>query len=152
MIILYLEGLNLVVRLSFEGFFDGTWLFSKKFSLLKRFFQKCVFKFKLDLRKNIFQQRENDVGASCDSFTQALTNERPRMLQFKPMKALVVFNDSYDLRLQMRSYEINKSLISWEVSYDASKNILNKEIQEEKIVWKTSILLLRAQVIAIVLF
>ena len=34
-IILYLEGLNLVVRLSFGGFFDGAWLYSKRFSLLK---------------------------------------------------------------------------------------------------------------------
>ena len=39
-IILYLEGLNLVVRLSFGGFFDGAWLYSKRFSLLKSFLSK----------------------------------------------------------------------------------------------------------------
>ena len=59
-----------------------------------------------------------DVGASWDSFTQALTNEKPSVLQFKPRKALVVFNDSYDLRLQMRPYELKNVLISWEGSYD----------------------------------
>ena len=43
-IILYLEGLNLVVRLSFGGFFDGAWLYSKRFSLLKLFLSKlCGF-------------------------------------------------------------------------------------------------------------
>ena len=52
----------------------------------------------------------------------------------------MVFNDSYDLRLRMRPYELNNSLISWEGSYDASKNILIEEIQEVKIVWKTSYL------------
>ena len=38
---------------------------------------------KLDLRTNFFQQGLNDAGASWDSFTQALTSERPSMLQFK---------------------------------------------------------------------
>ena len=43
-IILYLEGLNLVVRLSFGGFFDGAWLYSKRFPLLKSFLSKlCGF-------------------------------------------------------------------------------------------------------------
>ena len=43
-IILYLEGLNLVVRLSFGSFFDGAWLYSKRFSLLKPFLSKlCAF-------------------------------------------------------------------------------------------------------------
>ena len=50
----------------------------------------------------------------------------------------MVLNDSYDLRLQMRHYELNNSLISWEGSYDTSKNILIGEIQEVKIAWKTS--------------
>ena len=45
-------------------------------------------KFKLDLRKSLFQKRENGAGASWDSFTQALTNEKPSMLQFKQRKAL----------------------------------------------------------------
>ena len=62
------------------------------------------------------------------------------MLQFKIREALVVLNDSYDLRLQMRPYELNNSLISWEGSYDASKNISIEEIQEVKIAWKTSYL------------
>lgn len=62
------------------------------------------------------------------------------MLQFKIKEALVVLNDSYDLRLQMRPYELNNSLISWEGSYDASKKILIEEIQEVKIAWKTSYL------------
>ena len=78
-------------------------------------------KFKLDLRKSLFQKRENGAGASWDSFTQALTNEKPSMLQFKQRKALVMFNDSYYLRLQMRPYEVNNFLISWEGYYDASK-------------------------------
>ena len=43
MIILYLDGLNSVVRLSLGGVFDGAWLYSKRFSLLKLFLQKCVF-------------------------------------------------------------------------------------------------------------
>ena len=97
-------------------------------------------KSKLDLRTNLFQQGENDAGASWDSFTQALTSEKPSMLQFKIKEALVVLNDSYDLRLQMRPYELNNSLISWEGSYDASKKILIEEIQEVKIAWKTSYL------------
>ena len=46
---------------------------------------------------------------------------------------MMVLNDSYDLRLQMRPYELNNALISWEGSYGAYKNILNKEIQEVKI-------------------
>ena len=50
----------------------------------------------------------------------------------------MVLNDSYDLRLQMRPYELNNSLISWEGSYNASKKILIEEIQEVKIAWKTS--------------
>ena len=50
----------------------------------------------------------------------------------------MVLNDSYDLRLQMRPYELNNALISWEGSYGAYKNILNKEIQEVKIAWKIS--------------
>ena len=52
----------------------------------------------------------------------------------------MVLNDSYDLRLQMRSSELNNSLISCEGSYDASKNILIREIQEVKIALKTSYL------------
>ena len=80
----------------------------------------------------------SDAGASWDSFTQALTSERPSVLQFKIREALVILNDSYDLRLQMRPYELNNSLISWEGSYDASKKILIEEIQEVKIAWKTS--------------
>ena len=55
------------------------------------------------------------------------------MIQFKSRKVLAIFHDSYDLRLQMRSYELNNALISWEGSYGTSKNILNKEIQEVKI-------------------
>ena len=47
-------------------------------------------KSKLDLRTNLFQQGENDARASWDSFTQALTSERPSMLQFKIREALVV--------------------------------------------------------------
>ena len=62
----------------------------------------------------------HDAGASWDSFTQALTNEKPSMLQFKPRKALAIFNDSYDLRLQMRPY-------------DASKKILIEEIDVNKL-------------------
>ena len=81
-----------------------------------------------------------DAGASWDSFTQALTSGKPSMLRFKIREALVVLNDSYDLRLQMRPYELNNSLISWEGSYDASKKILIEEIQEVKIAWKTSYL------------
>ena len=92
------------------------------------------------MRTNLFQQRENDAGASWDSFTQDLTNEKPSMLQFKPRKALAIFNDSYDLRLQMRPFELNNSLIPWEGYYDASKKILIKEIKEVKIPWKTSYL------------
>ena len=34
-------------------------------------------KSKLDLRINLFQQGENDAGASWNSFTQGLTNEKP---------------------------------------------------------------------------
>ena len=79
----------------------------------------------------------SDAGASWDSFTQVLTNEKSSMLQFTPKKALVLLNDSYDLRLQMRLYELNNSLISWKGSYDASKKILIEEIQEVKIAWKT---------------
>ena len=75
----------------------------------------------------------DDAGASWASFTQALTNEKPSMLQFKPGKALAFFNDSYDLRLQIRRYELNSSLILWEGYYDASKKILIEEIQEVKI-------------------
>ena len=75
----------------------------------------------------------SDARAFWDLFTQALTNEKPTMLQFKIREALVVLNDSYDLRLQIRPYELNNSLISWEESYDASKNILIEEIQEVKI-------------------
>ena len=63
------------------------------------------------------------------------------MLQFKIREALVVFKDSYDLRLQMRPYELNNSLISCEGSYDATKKILIEEIQEVKIAWKTSYLI-----------
>ena len=55
------------------------------------------------------------------------------MLQFKQMKTLAVLHDYYDLKLQMRPYELNNALISWEGSYGASNNILNKEIQEVKI-------------------
>ena len=70
--------------------------------------------------------------------SKALTNEKSSMLQFKPRKALAVFNDSYDLRLQMRPYELNNSLILWEGYYDTSKKIFIEEIQEVKIAWKTS--------------
>ena len=56
-------------------------------------------KFKLDLRTNLFQQWENDAGASWDSSSQALTNDKLDMLQFKPRQALVILHDSYDLRL-----------------------------------------------------
>ena len=69
-----------------------------------------------------------DAGTSWDSFTQALTSEKSSMLQFKRREALVVFNDSYDMGLQMRPYELNNSLISWKRSYDASKKILIEEI------------------------
>ena len=60
------------------------------------------------------------------------------MLQFKPRKALAIFNDSYDLRLQMRPYELNNSLILWEGYYDSANKILIEEIQKVKIAWKTS--------------
>ena len=95
-----------------------------------------------DNRITIYQNTNPiiDAGASWDSFTQALTSERPSMLQFKIREALVDLNDSYDLRLQMRLYELNNSLISWEGSYDASKKILIEEIQKVKIAWKTSYL------------
>ena len=93
-----------------------------------------------------------DVGASWDSFTKALTYDKRSILQFKLRDALVVLNDSYDLRLQMRPYGLNNSLISWEGSYDTSKKILIEEIQEMNITWKKVILLLGAQVIAILLF
>ena len=69
-----------------------------------------------------------DAGASWDLFTQVLTNEKPNILQFKSMKALAVLNDSYDLRLQMRSYELNNFLISWEGYYDTSQNALFWEV------------------------
>ena len=59
---------------------------------------------------------------------KALTSEKPNMLQFKIREALVVLNDSYDLRLQMRPYELNNSLILWEGSYDATKKILIEEM------------------------
>ena len=76
---------------------------------------------------------DSDARASWDSFTQALTNEKSSMFQFKPRKALAVFHDSYDLRLQMRLYKLNNSLISWEGSCDTSKKILIEKIQEVKI-------------------
>ena len=53
----------------------------------------------------------------------------------------MVLNDSYDLRLQMRPYELNNSLILWEGPYDATKKILIEEIQKVKIAWKTSYLI-----------
>ena len=73
----------------------------------------------------------HDAGASWDSFTQALTSEKPSMLQFKIREALVVLNDSYDMGLQMRPYELNNSLISWEGSYDASKKINRRNSRVE---------------------
>ena len=51
----------------------------------------------------------------------------------KPREALTVIHDFYDLRLQMRFYELSNVSISWEWSYDASKKILNEKIQEVKI-------------------
>ena len=99
-------------------------------------------KSKLDLRTYLFQQGKNDAGASWDSFTQPLTYDKPSMLQLKPNEALAVLNDSCDLRLQMRPYELNYSLISWEGSYDSSKKILIKVIQEVKIAWKTNYLII----------
>ena len=70
-------------------------------------------KSKLDLRTYLFQQGKNDAEAFWDSFTQPLTYDKPSMLQLKPNEALAVLNDSCDLRLQMRPYELNYSLISW---------------------------------------
>ena len=86
----------------------------------------------INLTKLTTQPKPN-AGASWDSFTQTLTYDKPSMLQFKPKEALAVLDDFYDLRLQMRPYELNNFLILWEESYDASKKIFIEGIQEVKI-------------------
>ena len=49
------------------------------------------------------------AGAYWDLFTQALTYVKTSMLQLKPKEALAILNNSYDLKLQMRPYELINS-------------------------------------------